>query len=92
MPASYQSTVDKTVWNESWPEVAGVEAPVTGLLSAADVQRLLDLETKFGVLPASSKVDASLTDESWVNNAYAQLNLPAPTGPIIESVMSQGPA
>jgi ABC-type nitrate/sulfonate/bicarbonate transport system substrate-binding protein len=88
MPASYQSTTDASVWASTWKETAFTAAPLTGLTTEQDLNNELNLAIKYGVLPAGSKLPAGTADPSWVTKAYQQLNLPAPTGPIMTAFMN----
>jgi ABC-type nitrate/sulfonate/bicarbonate transport system substrate-binding protein len=91
MPASFQATANKTAWDNTWQETAFAAAPLTGLITQQDLANEVTMSVKYGLLPAGSQLPAGTADTSWVTKAYQQLHLPAPTGEMLSSFLSNSP-
>ena len=62
-----------------------------GLTTEQDLTNELNMAIKYGLLPAGSTLPANTVDPKWVTTAYQQLNMPAPTGPILTDFLANSP-
>jgi ABC-type nitrate/sulfonate/bicarbonate transport system substrate-binding protein len=91
MPDSFQATANKTAWDSTWQETAFAAAPLTGMITQQELADEVNMSIKYGLLPAGSQLPAGTADTSWVEKAYQQLHLPAPTGPMMSSFLTNSP-
>ena len=90
-PSSYRATTSESSFNAGWAWNAGFFAPVTGLLTQAEIQNAGKLMQKYGLIPADSDIPTVKVDPGLVQAAYKALGRPAPTSTVIKKYLDAVP-
>ena len=90
-PSSYRATTSESSFNAGWAWNAGFFAPVTGLLTQAEIQNAGKLMQKYGLIPADSDIPTVKVDPGLVQAAYKALGRPAPTSTVIKKYLDPVP-
>jgi ABC-type nitrate/sulfonate/bicarbonate transport system substrate-binding protein len=90
-PSSYRATTPEATFDAGWAWNAGFFAPVTGLLTEADIHNAGQLMQKYGLIPSGTAIPTVQVDPSIVQAAYKALGKPAPTATTIKEFLDAVP-
>ena len=90
-PSSYQATTPESAFAAGWAWNAGFFAPVTGLLTEADIHNAGQLMQKYGLIPSGAAIPTVQVDPSIVQAAYKALGKPVPTTTTIQKYLDAVP-